>query len=145
MDPVTAAALAGLTAFVTKSSQDLLDTLGSATAQALRKLFGAVKDRFSGDEAALGDLERFSDNAKLYAPVIRSRLDDSLTTDPEFRSELQRILGDVGPKLSVIQSMAEAHGVIGIDVDEIRRGKVTVEQEITSATDVTGAKIKTIG
>jgi hypothetical protein len=145
MDPVTAAALAGLTAFVTRSTQDLLDAVGNATADRLRKLFAAVKARLSGDEAAAGDLERFADNPKLYAPVVQTRLDEMMAADPGFRSDVQQLLGELGPQLSVVQRIAEAQGVTGVDVDEFCRGQLSVEQEMTHASNVTGARIKSIG
>lgn len=145
MDPITAAVLAGLTAFVTRSTQGLLDDLGKASSERLRKLFGVVKERLSRDEATAGELDRFAEEPKVYGPVIQTRLDDLVSNDRTFRSELQQLLGDIGPQLSVIQRMAEGHGVTGVDVEEFRRGQLTVDQEITSATDVTGARIKTIG
>jgi hypothetical protein len=69
MDPVIAAALAGLTAFVTTSTENLLKAPGSVTAEKGRKLFGALKARWSKDLAAVGDLERLADDPKLYAPA----------------------------------------------------------------------------
>lgn len=145
MDPVIAAVLAGLTTFVTTSTQDLLKALGSATAENVRKLFSSLKDRWSKDPAAAGDLERFADDPKLYAPVVQARLEQLLSSDPEFRAELAQLVDDIGPQLTVVQRMAEAHGVTGLEADDFRRGRASVEQDIEKATDVTGAKFKTIG
>jgi hypothetical protein len=145
MDPVITAALAGLTAFVTTSTEDLLKALGSVTAEKVRKLFGALTARWSKDPTAAGDLERFADDPRLYAPVIQARLEQLLSSDPEFRAELAQLIDDIGPQLTVVQRMAEARGVTGLEADEFRRGRVSVEQVIEKATDVTGAKFKTIG
>lgn len=145
MDPVIAAALAGLTAFVTTSTEDLLKALGNTAANKVRKLFGALKARWSNDPAAVGDLERFADNPKLYAPVVQARLEQLLSSDPEFRTVLVQLVNDIGPQLTVVQRMAEARGVTGLEADEFRRGRASVEQNIEKASDVTGAKFKTIG
>jgi len=145
MDPVIAAALAGLTAFVTTSTQEMLKALGSATAEKLRRLFGALKARWSDDPAAAGDLERFADNPSLYAPVIQARLEQLLSSDPGFRAELAQAVDDIGPQLTIVQRMAEAHGVTGLEADDFRRGRVSVEQNIDKASDITGARFKTIG
>jgi hypothetical protein len=52
---------------------------------------------------------------------------------------------DIGPDVQVIQRIEVAKGVTGADIDELIRGSVRIEQEMSEAEDVTGLRAKRIG
>jgi hypothetical protein len=51
----------------------------------------------------------------------------------------------MGPQISILQDIARGEGLLGIQAEEMTRGRVTVEQRMTEAKDVTGAKFGKIG
>jgi hypothetical protein len=121
----------------------------NAVEEQAKKTANAVADRirswWSGDEVASADLERFEQEPDIYQPVVERRLVERLTDDPAMQRELAALLEGQAPQVEVLQTIAEANGVTGARVDEMRRGTLRVEQRIEKGENVTGADITRLG
>src|SRR4051812_47648625 len=96
MDPLTGTVIAALTALFTRKAEDLANAAGDAAFAKTKEIFAKLKQRWSGDKVAADDLERFAQEPKIYAPVVSARLEAKLAEDPELRSELQRLVDEMG-------------------------------------------------
>jgi hypothetical protein len=145
MDPLTAAVLAAITSYVSTQTQDFLNQAGEVAFAKAKAIFSKLKERWKGDEAASRDLESFEKEPKIYAPAVQGRLESKLSEDNELRQELEQLVNEMGPQISILQDIARGEGLLGIQAEEMTRGRVTVEQRMTEAKDVTGAKFGKIG
>jgi vacuolar-type H+-ATPase subunit I/STV1 len=145
VEPLTAAVLAAITSFVTAKTQDFLNQAGEVAVAKAKAIFGKLKERWSGDEAARRDLDSFAREPKIYAPVIEARLEQKLAEDSELRAELEQLVSEMGPQIEVVQRIARGEGITGLQADEISRGRVSVQQQVTEGKDVTGASFGKIG
>lgn len=145
MDPLIAPVLAAITSYVSTQTEELLNKVGDLAFANAKAIFLKLKERWRGDELAARELETFEKEPKVYAPVVEARLDQKLHEDPELRAELKQLVNDIGPQIEVMQKMAHGQGIIGVEADHMTRGTANVRQEITEATDVVGAKFKSIG
>ena len=92
MEPLTAAVLAAITAFVTTKTEDFLNKAGEVALAKAKAIFGKLKERWRGDEAASRDLDSFAKEPRIYAPVIQARLEQKLAEDSELRGELEQLV-----------------------------------------------------
>ena len=51
----------------------------------------------------------------------------------------------MGPKLEIIQKMAEAEDVTGLKANKMNQGNATVTQDINQSKNIVGADIDSIG
>ncbi len=137
MDPLTAAVLTAITAYVSSTTGKVLDAARQAALEKAKELFGRLKAKWSGDEAASGDLERFEADPELYETVVAKRLEQQLAEDPELRAELQRLVDDIGPQIKVRQIMKEGDRVLGGE-GKMSKGSADITQKIERGKDVTG-------
>jgi hypothetical protein len=101
--------------------------------------------KWSEDEEATEVLEKFEKKPERYQPVVEDILKEKLEKEMGLADELQKILDNIGPKIEIIQKMAVAEGIVGLEVDEMVCGKAKIEQEFDEGKDVIGARIKRIG
>ncbi len=105
----------------------------------------AFKAKWTGDEEATDALTRFEDKPERYAPVLEDVLREKLADDKELAVVLSTLLNEMGPSLEVVQKMEEGRKVTGSEAEEMAGGRATVDQDIGTGEDVTGAKIRRIG
>jgi hypothetical protein len=123
----------------------VLSAVEDTAKDAATSVFAKVKAWWSSDESASDDLGKFVEEPDIYAPVIEARMVKKLTEDPDKQAELAALLDEIGPEVNVFQTIAEAHGITGAKIETLVRGRVTVDQRIDHASDVTGADIKRMG
>jgi hypothetical protein len=131
--------------YVVKGAEEFAKLVGEAAYNKARHLFEVLKARFAEDPTASDSLTRFEQKPQTYQPLIEDILKEKILHDKDFAAELARLVEDLGPEITVVQQLKVAENVVGIDAEEMTRGKVTVEQNIDEAKNVTGAKISKIG
>ncbi|HWC76658.1 MAG TPA: hypothetical protein VG778_04310 [Blastocatellia bacterium] len=147
MDPATIATsvLAILMPYVAKGAKEFINIAGEAGYEKAKGMLQKIKAKWSGDQEVSSTIERFEEKPERYKPVLEDILKEKLAQDPEMASQLAALLKEMGPTLHIIQEMEEGKGVTGLAAGEVQSGKVTVDQKIKKAEDVTGAKIDRIG
>lgn len=128
-----------------KIGEGALDAVGDAAKDTASTIFGKIKDWWSGDDSASDDLKKFVAEPDIYQPVVEARLVRKLTADPAMQTELETVFANAGPEVRVFQSISKAHGITGAKVEQMLSGRVSVQQDIKDASDVTGADIKRLG
>ena len=149
MDPLiiglAAKAVGILSPYVAKSGEEFAKGVGKAAYDRSKTLLETLKKRFLGDEEATETLENFEQKPQRYKPVLESILTEKLEKDKAFADEIQKLLDDIGPQIEIILKMTDAEKAIGLDSDEMTRGKVKIDMTIDHGKDITGARIKKIG
>lgn len=126
-------------------ASEFVKTAGKDTYEKAKSLVETLKKRWSQDEEASEVLEKFERKPDRYQPVVEDILKEKLEKEIGLADELQRILDNMGPEIEIIQKMAVACGIVGLEVDEMVRGKAKIKQEFDEGKDVIGARIKRIG
>lgn len=134
-----------LVPYVTIGAKEFVRTAGKDAYEKAKGLFETLKMRWSEDKEASEALEKFEKKPGRYQPVIEDVLKEKLDNETGLADELQKILNNMGPEIEIIQKMAVAEGIVGLETDEMVSGKVKVEQEFNEGKDVIGARIKRIG
>ncbi len=145
MDPLTVAVLSALAAYVSSTTEHLLDAVGQTALTQTKEMLSRLKKKWSGDEAATRDLGLFESDPGLYTPALAERLDRQFADDSELRAEFQKLIHEIDPSINILQRIAEARGVVGVEAGSLRRGRISVRQDIRRAHDVVGVKIDDLG
>jgi hypothetical protein len=132
--------------FLKRGAEEFATAVGKAAAEKVQGIFTRVRRWFADDEQATSSLEALEgERADLYVPVVEGILAEKLKDDEAMREQLQRLVDELGPTLSIVQEMEEAKRVIGLRAGTLSSGSVEVTQKIGTAEDVTGAHIDKIG
>jgi len=131
--------------YVVKGAEEFAKLVGEAAYHKAKRLFETLKARFAGDPVASDSLTRFEQKPQTYQPLIEDILKERILQDKDFAAELARLVEDLGPEITIVQHLRAAEDVVGIEAEEMKRGKVTLEQTMDEAKKVTGAKISKIG
>ena len=149
MDPITATlatnVVAVLAPYVAVGAQEFVRNAGKDAYEKAKTMLAALKAKWTGDEEATDALTRFEEKPERYAPVLEDVLNEKLAEDNELAAVLTTLLNEMGPSLEVVQKMEEGRKVTGLEADEMTGGRATVDQEIGTGEDVTGAKIRRTG
>ncbi len=146
MDPTTLVTnvMTVLIPYVTKGAEEFARLLGEATYNKAKNLFDILRTHLSGDKEASYSFDCFQEKPKRYQPVVEDILKEKLAQDHAFAADLEDILKEMGPELSIVQRMQVGEKITGLEADEMAGGTATITQEIDQATDVVGARIKRI-
>jgi hypothetical protein len=149
MDPITATIAANVVAvlapYVTVAAQEFVRNAGKDAYEKAKTMFAALKAKWTGDEEATDALTSFEDKPERYAPVLEDVLREKRAEDKELAMVLSTLLSEMGPSLEVVQKMEEGRRVMGLEAEEMTGGRATVDQDIGTGEDVTGARIRRIG
>ena len=149
MDPVTATLAANVVAvlapYVAVGAQEFTRNVGKEAYEKAKTMLAALRAKWSGDKEAADALTRFEEKPERYAPVLEDVLREKLTEDKELAAVLSTLLNEMGPSLEVVQKMEEGRRVTGLEAEEMTGGRATVNQDIGTGEDVTGARIHRIG
>jgi hypothetical protein len=149
MDPITASLAAKvvsvLAPYVVVGAEEFVRNAGKDAYEKAKTMFAALRAKWTGDEEATDALTRFEDKPERYAPVLEDVLREKLAEDKELATVLSTLLNEMGPSLEVVQKMEEGRKVTGLEADEMTGGRATVDQDIGTGEDVTGARIRRIG
>lgn len=131
--------------YAKKGATALLHAVGEAGLQRAESLIQTLKQKLAGDQEATDALTRFEEKPERYQEVLGDILVERLEQDQALAAEMSGMLQEAGPMLHVLQELEDASGVIGAQVGQLRSGEVKVTQKIQKGTDITGAKIDTLG
>jgi hypothetical protein len=149
MDPITASLAANVVAvlapYVAVGAQEFARNVGKDAYEKAKTMLAALRAKWTGDEEATDALTRFEEKPERYAPVLEDVLREKLAEDKELAMVLSTLLNEMGPSLEVVQKMDEGRRVTGIEAEEMAGGRATVNQDIGTGEDVTGARIGRIG
>jgi hypothetical protein len=147
MDPITitTAALAILAPFAKDAGKELVKTVGEIGFEKAKSLFTWLKQKFAGDPAAAKDLSRFEQDPDKFEPALEATIKEKVEQDPEFAAELKKRIDEIGTLITVFQELKKGKGVIGVEADEIRSGKVDVTQKADDVDGMTAVRVKKIG
>src|ERR671913_1179729 len=149
MDPITASLAANVVAvlapYVAVGAQEFARNAGKDAYEKAKTMLAALRAKWTGDEEATDALTRFEEKPERYAPVLEDVLNEKLAEDKELAMVLSTLLNEMGPSLEVVQKMDEGRRVTGIEAEEMTGGRATVDQDIGTGEDVTGARIRRIG
>jgi hypothetical protein len=149
MDPITASLAANVVAvlapYVAVGAQEFVRNAGKDAYEKAKTMLASLKAKWTGDEEATDALTRFEEKPERYAPVLEDVLREKLADDKELAVVLSTLLEEMGPSLEVVQKMEEGRKITGIEADEMTGGRATVDQDIGTGEDVTGARIRRIG
>jgi hypothetical protein len=149
VDPVTAGLAANVVAvlapYVAVGAQEFARNVGKEAYEKAKTMLAALRAKWSGDKEAEDALSRFEEKPERYAPVLEDVLREKLAEDKELAAVLSTLLNEMGPSLEVVQRMEEGRRVMGIEAEEMTGGRATVNQDIGTGEDVTGARIRRIG
>ena len=137
--------VAVLAPYVAVGAQEFVRNAGKGAYEKTKTMFAALRAKWTGDEEATDALTRFKDKPERYAPVLEDVLREKLTEDKELAMVLTTLLNEMGPSLEVVQKMEEGRRVTGLEAEEMTGGRATVNQDIGTGEDVTGARIHRIG
>ena len=149
MDPVTVSLAANVVAvlapYVAVGAQEFARNVGKEAYEKAKGMLAVLKAKWTGDEEATDALTRFEEKPERYAPVLEDVLKEKLAEDKELAAVLSTLLNEMGPSLEVVQKMEEGRRVTGLEAEEMAEGRATVNQDIGTGEDVTGARIRHIG
>jgi hypothetical protein len=147
MDPATIATgvLTILTPYLLKGAKEFTNVVGEAAYQKATSLFQDLKRRWTGDKEAATTLELFEQKPSRHAEAVKEILVEKLNADSEMAHDYSKRLEDLGPILDIVQKMTVGKNVVGLEARELRKGQVSVTQEIENADGVTGIKLDSIG
>jgi hypothetical protein len=147
VDPVTIAAgtIALLTPFVRRMAEEFAGAGGKAVWDKTQELLTSLRLRLRTDSAAIDALEQFEQRPEHGAVVLQSVLEERLAADPQLLAEINQTLEAIksaGPNVRVVQRAQEAEDVAGVRARNLRRGQVSVEQEVGRARNVLGVHLE---
>jgi hypothetical protein len=149
MDPITASLAAKvvsvLAPYVVVGAEEFVRNAGKDAYEKAKSMLAALRAKWTGDKDATEALTHFEDKPERYAPVLEDVLTEKLAEDKELAVVLSTLLEEMGPSLEVVQKMEEGRKVTGIEAEEMTGGRATVDQDIGTGEDVTGARIRRIG
>lgn len=145
MEALAAAAISIVAPYLAKGAEAFAQEAGKQAVGAVKALAQRLHKWWSGDPVAAPVAEHLASDPKKYSPVLGQLLASELAENESFANELQALVDGVGPNIEVVQRIEIANGVTGADIDELVRGSVHVEQEMTEAHDVTGFRAKRVG
>ncbi|VVB63668.1 Uncharacterised protein [uncultured archaeon] len=146
MDPLTISlatkVMGVLMPYATKSAEEFVKVAGQAAYDKSKNLAETLKKRLLGDKEATDALNRFEEKPQRYETVLEDILKEKLSQDKALGMEMQKLLMEMGPVIDIIQKMKIGENVVGLEAEEMTRGRANITQEIEQAKNVTGAKIK---
>jgi hypothetical protein len=149
MDPaiidLTTKAVAILLPFVSKGAEEFASKVGDAAYEKAKALLSTLKQRWSGDKEATESLGRFEQKPERYRVVLEDILLEKLAEDPDFATQVARLLQETGPTLEIIQHMEDGKDIIGLKAKKMRGGRARVAQDIIKTERVVGAEFDTLG
>jgi hypothetical protein len=145
VEALVSTVLSVLSPYVAKGGEEFAKEAGKAAFEKAKSLFQTLKTKFSGDKEASGALENFEQKPARYQPILDEVLREKLSQDPALAAELEKHLQEMRPELEIIQKMKVGKKVTGLEADEMRGGKATIDQDMEQAEDVIGVKIKKFG
>ena len=149
VDPVTASLAANVVAvlapYAAMGAQQFARNVGNEAYEKAKVMLAALRAKWTGNEEASDALTRFEEKPERYAPVLEDVLRERLAEDKELAAVLSTLLNEMGPSVEVVQRMAEGRRVTGLEAEEVAGGRATVNQDIGTGEDVTGARIGRIG
>ena len=148
MDPVIAGLAANVVAvlapYAAMGAQEFAKSVGKGAYEKAKGMLAILRAKWTADEEATDALTRFEEKPERYAPVLEDVLKEKLVEDEELAAVLSTLLNEMGPSLEVVQKMEEGRRVIGLEAEEMAGGRATVNQDIGTGEDVTGARIRRI-
>lgn len=148
MEPITtlaATTISILTPYVAKGAEEFIKAAGKDVYEKAKKLFAYVKEKLSGNEQAASTINLYEKKPTRYEAALKEILTEEMEKDKEFKDEVSKQLGELGPYIHVIQKMEKGEYVTGVDAEEIKSGRVNVDQDIKEGKSVTGVRVKKIG
>lgn len=150
MDPVSIAAsvIALLTPFAKKALEEFAGKAGEVVYEKAKSLFEKLRVKLGGDALARGTLERFEKDPGTWGGPLEQVVSEKLLEDPNLTKELSELIQEIeatGPDVSVVIKMKEAKDVVGVEADEMTRGKVRVTQDIEKGERIVGVKVRRLG
>jgi hypothetical protein len=131
--------------YATKSAEEFVKMAGQAAYEKSKNLAETLRKRLLGDEEATDALNRFEEKPQRYESILEDILKEKLSQDEALATEMRKLLAEMGPAIDVIQKIKIGESVVGLEADEMTRGRAKVTQEIDHAKEVIGARIKRIG
>lgn len=145
MEALAAAAISIVGPYLAIGGEEFARRAGQEAFAGVKALADRLRTWWLGEPVAAAAAERLASDPKRYGTILTELLATDLANDQGFASELGMLVDGVGPHVEVVQRMEIAEGVTGMDLDELVRGTVHIEQQMTEAKNVTGFKGKRIG
>jgi hypothetical protein len=145
MEALAAAAISIVAPYIAKGAEAFAQAAGEQAVGAVKALADRLRTWWSGDPVAEAAAEHLPADPQKYSRTLGNLLAQELNTNQDFAAELQALVDGVGPHIDVVQRIEIADGITGADIDELVRGSVRVEQQMTEARNVTGFKAKKVG
>jgi len=149
MDPVIAnlanKVLIILTPYAAKTAKEFVQLIGETGYEKAKNLFNKLRDRWKNDPASSTILENFEEQPEQFKPALQAIISKKLSDDQEFENEISTIIEEIGPVIEIIQKLEEAENVTGLKAGEVKRGTISISQEIGKGKNITGANIDRIG
>jgi hypothetical protein len=139
------ATLGVLTPYVVKGVEGFISSAGKDAYEKCKSLLILLRGRLSKDPEASEQLARFEEKPARYRPVLESILTEKLANDSAFGHEIRELLAGMGPSLEIIQKMKEGEDVTGLEVEQLERGTVRIEQEIEKGKAIKGGRFGKLG
>lgn len=134
-----------LVPYAASTAQDFINTIGELGYEKAKTLLNKLKAKWSGDTGSSVILEKFENEPEQFKAAMEAILQQKLSQDQTLVEELSKMMIEMGPTLEIIQRMDEAENITGLEAQEMSRGKVSIEQDVKKAKNLTGAKIDRIG
>ncbi|MCD4741606.1 MAG: hypothetical protein K8R67_03845 [Desulfobacteraceae bacterium] len=149
MDPgitdLTASVMAIITSYASIGAKEMIKSAGKDIYEKAKSLYAVLKKRLAGDEAAEHALAGFEKDPELFKSPLEEILKKKLNQDIDLFNELSEFINVMGPILNVVQTIEKADGVVGVETEEINRGKLSVNQKAAEAKNMVGVTVKRIG
>jgi hypothetical protein len=145
LEALAVAAISLVAPYLAKGAESFAEEAGSRAVGVVRALADRLQLWWSHEPVAAAAVEHLADDPKQYAIVLGNLLSARLAEDAAFASDLQRLVDDVAPQVTVVQRVEVAKGVTGVDIEEAVRGDFSVHQEVKHADEVVGLKAKRVG
>src|SRR5258706_583448 len=145
IDALVETILSVFTSYLSKGTEEFAKEVGKETFEKAKELVQAVRMKFARVPESSRVLTKFEVAPSQYHSLVFDLLKKELTEDSEFAAQLSRQIETTTPQLHIVQKMKAGKNIIGLDADEMIRGKVSVEQDLAKADGVYGVKIGKIG
>jgi hypothetical protein len=147
MDPISiaATAMAILSPYIKKGVQEMTGAAAEVAYQKSKQLLVTLKQKWFGDSEAVQAVQHFEQKPEVYQAVLEDTLRTKLAQDQQFASELQNLLEQMGPSVSVTQVIRDGDEATGLKASAVAGGRLTVDQQTTNVKKSIGAELGDIG
>ena len=145
MEALAAAVISIVGPYIAKGAEEFATQAGREATGAVKALAERLQRWWSREPVAAAAAEQLPQDPTKYSPILGSLLASELERDEALANDLRQLVADVAPYIEVVQRIEVARGVTGADIEELTRGSVHVEQQMTQAQDVVGFKAKKVG